>query len=396
MRGSVGRAKTRDGAVRGLRTRAQDTTLPHIRRACVGAIMALCGMAVSAGVLPRVDLPKDSPVALLSSDPSGSTESVRGGAAVVDLRVALVLRNSGQQRIRGVTLVVLAQDVTAGGKASVTVPSLSVAPGETFPVHVDLRLLRPVQAGDAVVQIGLDGVLFDDLGFYGPNRLDSRKALMVYELEARRDRRYLRAVLDSGGPARLQQEMLAAMSRRADTPGGIEVQMVRGRSTNVDPERQVQFAFVEFPDAPVDSPGGVARVRGNEAVTPRIPVHNRSEREIRSVEIGWILHDQQGRDFLAGSVPAAVRLAPGEKREMSQDAVLRFTSRAGQPMAISGMTGFVSNVEFADGHVWIPSRAELDNPRLAKVLAPSPEQDRLLQIYRRKGLKALVEELKKF
>ena len=368
-----------------------------LRPPCLAcALIALSCTLASAGVLPRVDLPKDSPVALLSSDPSGSTESVRGGASVVDLRVALILRNSGQQRIRGITLVVLAQDVTAGGKASVTVPSLSVAPGETFPVHVDLRLLRPVQAGDAVVQIGLDGVLFDDLGFYGPNRLDSRKALMVYELEARRDRRYLRALLDAGGPARVQQEMLAAMSRRADTAGGIEVQMVRGRPTNVDPERQVQFAFVEFPDAPVDSPGGVARVRGNEAATPRIPVRNRSEREIRSVEIGWILHDQQGRDFLAGSVPAAVRLAPGEKREMSQDAVLRFTSRAGQPMSITGMTGFVSSVEFADGHVWIPSRAELDNPRLAKVLAPSPEQDRLLQIYRRKGLKALVEELKKF
>ena len=356
-------------------------------------LLATCVLA-TAGVLPRVDLPKDSPIALLSSDPSGSTESVRGGASVVDVRVSLILRNAGQQRIRGVTMVVLAQDVTPGGKASVTVPSLSVGPGETFPIHVDLRLLRPVQSGDAIVQIGLDGVLFDDLGFYGPNRLDSRKALMVYELEARRDRKYLRALLDTGGPARLQQEMLAAMSRRADTPG-IDVQMVRGRPTNVDPARQVQFAFVEFPDAPVDSPGGFAQVRGNEAVTPRIPVYNRSDREVRSVEIGWILHDQQGREFLAGSVPASVQLAPGEKREMSQDAVLKFSSRTGQPMSITGMTGFVSNVEFADGHVWIPSRAELDNPRLARVLAPSPEQDHLLQIYRRKGLKALEDELHK-
>jgi len=60
------------------------------------------------------------------------------------------------------------------------------------------------------------------------------------------------------------------------------------------------------------------------------------------------------------------------------------------------MTGFVSNVEFADGHVWIPSRTSLENPQLAKVLAPSPEEDRLLQIYRRKGLRALADELKKF
>ena len=357
-------------------------------------LMALCAATASAGVLPRVEFPKDSPVSLLSSDPAGSTEAVRGGASVVDVRVALVLRNSGQQRIRGVTLVVLAQDLAPGGKASVTVPSLNVGPGETFPVHVDLRLLRPYQPGDAVVQIGLDGVLFDDLSFYGLNRLNSRKALMVYELEARRDRRYLRALLDSGGPEKLQQAMLADMARRAEATG-IDVQMVHGRATNAEPERQVQFAFLEFPDAPVDSPGALAIVRGNEAVPPRLPVHNRSDREIRSVEIGWILRDQQGREYMAGSVPSEVLLLPGEKREMTPDAVLRFSSRAGQPMSIAAMTGFVSNVEFADGHVWIPSRASLENPQLAKVLAPSPEEDRLLQIYRRKGLKALVEALKK-
>ena len=183
------------------------------------------------------------------------------------------------------------------------------------------------------------------------------------------------------------------MTRRSDTPG-IDVQMVRGRSTNADPERQVQFAFVEFPDAPVDSPGGIAQVRGNEALTPRIPVHNRTGSGIRSVEIGWILHDQQGRDYLAGSVPASVQLAPGEKREISRDTVTRF-SRNGQPMSIAAMTGFVSNVEFTDGRVWIPSRAELETPRLARVMTPSPEEDRLLQVYRRKGLKALIDDLKK-
>jgi len=364
-------------------------------RARVWLPITLCMATAWAGVLPRVEFPRDSPVSLLSSDPAGSTEAIRGGASVVDVRVALVLRNSGQQRIRGVTLVVLAQDLAPGGKASVTVPSLNVGPGETFPVHVDLRLLRPYQPGDAVVQIGLDGVLFDNLGFYGPNRLNSRRALMVYELEARRDRQYLRALLDSGGPARLQQEMLADMSRRADATG-IDVQMVHGRATNVDPERQVQFAFLAFSDAPVDSPGAIAVVRGNEAVTPHFPVHNRSDREIRSVEIGWIMRDQQGREYLAGAVPADVRLAPGERREMTPDAVLRFSSRTGQPMSIAAMTGFVSNVEFADGQVWIPSRTSLENPQLAKVLAPSPEEDRLLQIYRRKGLKALVDELKKF
>jgi hypothetical protein len=56
----------------------------------------------------------------------------------------------------------------------------------------------------------------------------------------------------------------------------------------------------------------------------------------------------------------------------------------------------VSSVEFADGKMWIPSRASLSDPRLDRVLAPSPEEQRLTGLYRRKGLPALIEELKKF
>ena len=60
------------------------------------------------------------------------------------------------------------------------------------------------------------------------------------------------------------------------------------------------------------------------------------------------------------------------------------------------MTGFVSQVEFTDGSIWIPDRSALSDPRLAHVVAPSPEEQRLTQLYRRKGLAALVAELKKF
>ena len=38
------------------------------------------------------------------------------------------------------------------------VTSLDVGPGETFPVRIDLRLLRPLQAGsNAPVLVGFDG-----------------------------------------------------------------------------------------------------------------------------------------------------------------------------------------------------------------------------------------------
>ncbi|MEO7144519.1 MAG: hypothetical protein ABI165_13555, partial [Bryobacteraceae bacterium] len=68
----------------------------------------------------------------------------------------------------------------------------------------------------------------------------------------------------------------------------------------------------------------------------------------------------------------------------------------GQPLSITGMSGFVNDVEFNDGSVWIPSRAEIQSAGLESILGPSPEERRLVQIYRKKGLPALVAELNKF
>jgi len=48
-------------------------------------------------------------------------------------------------------------------------------------------------------------------------------------------------------------------------------------------------------------------------------------------------------------------------------------------------------VEFANGRVWIPSRASL--PPMAP---PSPEEQRLVDLYRTKGPDAVVEELRKY
>ena len=60
------------------------------------------------------------------------------------------------------------------------------------------------------------------------------------------------------------------------------------------------------------------------------------------------------------------------------------------------MSGFISTVGFADGSYWIPSRAALGDSRLRRVISPSPEEQRLTQIYQKKGLSGLIEELKKF
>jgi hypothetical protein len=352
----------------------------------------------------KVNFPADSPVALVSADWGESRTEARGGALVLDLHTSLLLRNATQKRIRGVTLLVEAQEVTPGGKGSVTVPSLDVRPGETFPIRVDLRLLRPMLAGSApLAEITLDGVLFDDLSFSGPNRLNSRRAMTVWELEARRDRRYFRSVLEAHGPEGLRREMVDALARLADRPQ-LNVQVIRrGRATVAASggaaERTMEFAFLHMPDAPLEPLSGVARVAASEARSPRIRVTNRSDREIRYFEIGWVIRDRQGREFLAGSVPASeagLKLAPGAAGEVSDSAALRFASQPGQPVTIEGMTGFVSQVEFADGNIWIPSRASLADARVRAAVAPSPEEQRLSDLYRKRGLAALVNELKKY
>jgi hypothetical protein len=56
----------------------------------------------------------------------------------------------------------------------------------------------------------------------------------------------------------------------------------------------------------------------------------------------------------------------------------------------------VSSVEFADGHFWIPSRAEASAGPMRNAVAPSGEEQRLIRIYQKKGPKALAEELRKF
>jgi hypothetical protein len=359
----------------------------------ISTLGAIAAAALAIGQTPgrKIDFPVDSPVTAVSSDWSETHATPRGGAYLLDVHAVLSLRNSSQRRIRGVTLAVQAQEVTPGGKGTVSVPSLDVAPGEAFPLRIDLTLLGPLGAGGPMVEVKLDGVLFDDLTFYGSDKLHSRRTMTVWELEARRDRKYFKSLLETAGGEGLQKEILRSLDRQRDRPSA-GVQMVRGRSTNADPERELQFAFLHMPDSPVDPTSGAARIAGNEARAPHINIQNRSERGVKYLEMGWIVKDQQGREFLAASMPSDVNLAPGKSSQVLQDTALRFSDKT----VIDSMTGFVSSVEYADGSYWIPSRASLNDPKLRGIVAPSPEEQRLSQIYRKKGLNGLVEELKKF
>jgi hypothetical protein len=347
-----------------------------------------------------IGFPADSPVTLLRMSMGDSRASARGAALMLDLHLALTLENTSGNRLRGLTLRVVSQEVTLGGKNSVSLFGLNIGPREAFPVHIDMQLMRPSQmAGGALVDVNLDGVLFQDLSFWGPDRLSSRRTLTAWEMQAQRDRGYLKKVLAQGGPEGLRRSMLESLARESSRPR-LDVAVLRGpavTSAALAPERTAQFAMLEFPDSPVQAVEGWARVAGNEARAPRIQVLNRSTQAVKYVELGWLVRDSKGQQYLAASVPAndPLFLPAGKTARLEQDTALRLT-RNGQQIGIKDATAFVSKVQFADGKLWVPTRQDLENASLLAVLPPSAEEQRLNNIYLNQGLNALIDELRKF
>jgi len=370
------------------------------------ALLGAGGLSGQEAPLPkdsiRFNLPKEIPLALKSNNSDQSRITARGAAMVVDLKMAMTLLNTSANRLRGVTLRVVSQEAVGGGKGSVTYPSLDVGPGETFPVRIEMQLVRPTQfAGGTLVEVDVDGLLYQDLSFFGPDRLHSRRFLTARELEAQRDRDYFKRVLAQGGPKGLQEVMLKSVARQSDR-SSLAVQVVPRAaavtSAALPSERSEEFALVQFPDAPVEMIQGSALVAGNEARAPRIEVLNRSGRPVKYVELGWVLSDQVGRQSGTALLPsdATLYLPPGKTARVLQETTLKLVGSNGQPVNVQGMTGYLTQVEFADGKVWVPNRDSLANPKLPKTVAPSAEEQRLASIYLKRGLDGLVEELKKF
>jgi hypothetical protein len=351
----------------------------------------------------NVNLPDNSPLTVKSFTVGDSRATARGAALALDLHMAATLLNSSTRRIHGVTLRVVAQEVTLGGKGSVTYPSLNVGPGENFQVRIDMQLMRPSNVtGGPLVQVDLDGVLFQDLSFFGPDRLNSRRTMTACEMEAQRDREHFKRILgQGGGKAALQREMLESMARQSEV-SQLAVSVKRtGRavtSAATGNEHDAEFAFLQFPDSPVEPIKGAARISGNEARAPHIEVRNNSNRPVKYVEMGWIVSDSSGKQYMAGSLPSAdsdLVLPPGRSARLLQETTLNFSAK-GQPVNVSKMVGFVNQVEFADGKIWVPNRQNLDNKLLLKVLPPSAEEQRLTDIYRKRGIDGLAAELGKF
>ena len=351
----------------------------------------------------NINLPPNCPLSLTSLTTDDSRATARGAALALDLHMAATLRNNGTNRIHGVTLRVVAQEVTLGGKGSVTYPSLNVGPGETFQVRIDMQLMRPSQiTGGSLVQVDIDGVLFQDLSFFGPDRLNSRRTMTACEMEAQRDREHFKRVLAQTGKPGLQHEMLDSLARQSEVSQLAVTVKRTGRAVTTAattaPERSESFAFLTFPDSPVKPLSGRAQIAGNEAHAPLIEVHNQSAKAVKYVEMGWIVSDAAGKQYMAGSLPSTdgdLVLPPGKDARLLQQSTLNFSVK-GQPVNVQKMVGFVSQVEFADGKIWVPNRQNLENALLLKVLPPSAEEQRLTDIYRRRGIDALAAELSKF
>jgi len=347
-----------------------------------------------------VQFPHDSPVISVGFNMGPSTAMARGSSMVIDLHAGLVLRNVGTKPICGLTLRVEAQDLSPHGKGSVLKPSLFVMPGEEFPVKVDMQLVRPIAAARsevAMVQVTLDCALFSDLKTYGPDKLNSKRTLLVYEMEARRDRQFLARLLDSGRIPELREELNYGIQDFIPRQLGLE--LLRGPHVTTLREQSVNVNPVNFPKGPVQPLSGAAQVAGNEVRSPRVDIRNVSKLIVSSVAMGWIVRDEHGTEFVAGALTSPLKIGPVQTSFISEPGTLRFSLPNGQPMVIDRLMTFVNDVEFADGNIWIPSRDDIDSATqdhtLRRELASSPEEQRLANIYRREGTDGLRKELKR-
>lgn len=372
--------------------------------------LALAALAVACAALPAraqvpqvaVDIPDGVPLRVAAQDFSDSEFEVRGGAIVIHLSGSVHFRHDGADPVRAIALRVAAGEEALGGRATVTMPSLHAGRGESFEVPLNLRLVRPLPAGQgSAVRIEPDAVLFASLAAAGPDRLDSIRKLTVLEMEARRDREHFLALWQRGGKPALTAAMQASLRRQAARPR-LEVRLAgQGPATvaAAAPVREMEIAVVNQPDAPLILESGSARVRGPVSDAPRFLLRSRGGRAVRHFDIGWLVRDGDGSLYSVGSAPVAerARVAGPQVQETAGEGrfLIRPASSGGDP-AIDAMLAYLRSAQFDDGTVWVPRRETLEASRLAEAVPVSAEERRLSQLYRERGADAIAEELRKF
>ena len=348
-----------------------------------------------------VDIPEGVPLRVAAQDFSDSEFEVRGGAIVIHLSGSVHFRHHGAEPVRAIALRVAAGEATLGGRAAVTLPSLHATRDESFEVPLNLRLVRPLSAGQGpAVRIEPDAVLFASLAAVGPDRLDSIRKLTVLEMEARRDREHFLALWQSGGKPALTAAMQASLRRQAARPR-LEVRLAGQGPATVPasaPVREMEVAIVNQPDAPLILESGSARVRGPISDAPRFLLRSRGGRAVRHFDIGWLVRDGAGSLYSVGSAPVTGRagVAGSQAQETTGEGRFLIRPASGGEPSIGAMLAYLRSAQFDDGTVWVPSRETLEVSRLAEAVPVSAEEQRLSQLYRERGADATAEELRKF
>lgn len=355
----------------------------------------------------HVSITPDIPLSLVSKDLSSTRVQIMGAIMMVDLKCRLEVRNESTSFLRGVVMGVVSAEHSPGGKASVALPSLNIAPDDMTVLNVDLKLVRPFPSNtDHAVNVDIDGALFTDMVFRGPNEFDSRRKLVVWEMEAERDRRHFKSLLASGGREQLATAMQASVQRQQQRPrlrAELEQQL---RKLIIPPrplvrrERRIQVSRHHFPESPLEIVSGSALVEGSRVRSPEITVKNRSRKPVRWYELGWLVSDGDGVRYTAGLMPAPKgrsRLAPGaEASTQSDHSFVLNRGGATGGLSIGRMSGYVRNVEFEDGIVWIPTRNDLEASSLDRATPVSVEEQRLSRLYGSQGVEAVIAELARF
>ncbi len=374
--------------------------------AWVGAIAACCCLALPAvaeDLEVSISVPEGVPLGTTASDFSNSDAEARGGVLVINLSGSIRFENLGHDPVRGLALRIVAGEGAFGGLAGITVPSLHAPRGDGVDVQVSLTLLRPlpVPRGPAVV-IEPDSVLFASMKSAGPNRLGAASKLSVLETEARRDRAFFLARLNSGGTQALAAEMQASLRRQAARPR-LSVQLAGdGPATAGRPSdpRNVEIAFLDIPGAPIVADGGTATGQGALWEAPSFELRNRSGQTVNHLDVGWLATSETGELHSLGSAPLAGRSPVPPGTPFAAEGKGTFRVQLPEPAKGSSgpvsMSAFLRSAGMEDGTVWVPSRHALETSGLIDAVPVSAEELRLSQLYRERGARAVSEELRRF
>lgn len=369
---------------------------------CAAALAGTIALAAKAQEFDvAVTIPEGVPLRAMASDFSASDFEARGGLLVIHLSGTVRLENVGQETIRALALRIEAGDRVFGGRAAVTLPSQHTPRGDGLTIPINVRLLRPLPltSGPAVV-IEPDSVLFTSMTSAGPDRLGAAGRLRVLEAEARRDRAFFLAKLESGGLPELATAMQDSLHRQAARPR-LSVRLAGNGPTTAGPAadpRRVQVAFLDIPGAPVIADGAAAT--GFETVwsAPEFDLRNRGDQAVQHLDIGWLAEDAAGVVYSLGSAPLGGRhrMAAGTRLETRPESRFRIEfPPAGGARGLGGMTAFLRSAGLEDGSVWVPSREALEQSGLADSLPVSAEEERLSHMYRHRGARAVEAELRK-